>query len=244
MQPSAISAFLLLHLLAFTSAATRQRLLLTSFNGFRHDFIHTYNLHNLHKLRTLSSSSPYLTPQFPTSSLPNQWSLATGAHAHTHAMISDNFYDPAYNEHFTAARTELKWWNSTAPIWHLSVRQNIRTGVFNWPGSDVSFDASNQTHTPPGYRLNLLFQVNSLRNKIDAALRLMLKEDYRFISIYHDQPGQIAEKYGINSPEFNVTLEQLDADVGYLMERLEENRLLNARDFNAILVSPHVRSGL
>lgn len=62
----------------------------------------------------------------------------------------------------------------------------------------------------------------------------------QFISIYHDQPDQIAHKYGINSPEFNVTLVQLDNEFGYLIERLKENKLFRANNFNMIVTSSHV----
>ncbi len=230
--------FFLVHLISYSSGhSNHQRLLLISLNGFRHDFIQTYNLANLNKLQKLGASSVYLNPEFPTASLPNQWSLATGVHTQTHGIIADNFYEPSFHEHFKTHKNDLKWWNSSSPIWYSAVRQNIKTGVFSWPGSDVSFE--NQTRLPD-YKLNLLYQVSGLQNKIDASLRLILKEDYRFISIYHEQPGQIAEKYGIDSAEFNVTLKQLDEDIGYLMDRLEENRLLNSRNFNTILVSPHV----
>lgn len=62
----------------------------------------------------------------------------------------------------------------------------------------------------------------------------------QFISIYHDQPDQIAHKYGINSPEFNVTLEQLDNEFGYLIQRLKENKLYGAKNFNLIITSSQV----
>ena len=78
------------------------------------------------------------------------------------------------------------------------------------------------------------------RAKVNEATRMFLKEKYKFISIYHDQPDQIAHKYGLNSPEFNVTLEQLDEDLGYMLQRLKENHLYGARDFNLMLVSGHV----
>ncbi len=84
------------------------------------------------------------------------------------------------------------------------------------------------------------FQTNiRFRAKINQSVKLFLKENYKFISIYNEQPDQIAHKYGINSPEFNVTLEQLDQDIGYLIQRLIENRLYSAPNFNLIVASGH-----
>lgn len=95
----------------------------------------------------------------------------------------------------------------------------------------------NATNT---YHLHLPYQTNNrFRAKLNQALKLILRHGYQFISIYHDQPDQIAHKYGLNSPEFNVTLEQLDLDIGYLMDRLTENRLYTAPNFNLMLASGH-----
>lgn len=123
------------------------------------------------------------------------------------------------------------------PVWHSATEQGVKTGVFYWPGGEVPFNTRNLSSP---YTLNPPFQVNKFRIKINEAVKLFLNENYKFVSLYDEQPGQIARKYGIDSPEFNVTLGQLDEDIGYLMQRLEENKLTGAQDFNVMLVSPHV----
>lgn len=217
----------------------RQRVLLISLNGFRHDFIQAYNLENMAKLVSEGSVALYLNPQFSTETLPNHWSMITGSNVETHGIIADNFYDPLYKEHFTKDKTELKWWNSSEPIWSTAVKQGVKTCVYDWPGSNVVFEGTKKQNSSQNvYHKKLPFHTNfKFRAKLNQGIKFLLKENYKFISIFHDQPDQIAHKYGINSPEFNVTLEQLDRDIGYMIQRLKDNQLYESKNFNLLLVS-------
>lgn len=64
-------------------------------------------------------------------------------------------------------------------------------------------------------------------------------EEYRLVCIYHNQPDGIAHKYGLNSREFNVTLNQLDESFGLLVHQLKLNGLYTSGDFNFIVLSDH-----
>ena len=75
--------------------------------------------------------------------------------------------------------------------------------------------------------------------KVNQSLKWFLNEDYKFVLIYHIQPHAIFHRYGINSPEFNVTLQQLDESFGYLISQLKHRGLYHAEDFNTIVVSDH-----
>jgi predicted AlkP superfamily pyrophosphatase or phosphodiesterase len=57
------------------------------------------------------------------------------------------------------------------------------------------------------------------------------------MTLYHNQPDSIAQKYGINSAEFNVTLKQLDESFGMFVEQLKANRFFHLDDFNVIVLS-------
>lgn len=210
-----------------------QRVLLISLDGFRHDFIENYSLENFAKFINDGTKASYNNPQFPAQSIPNHWSIVTGSYVDVHGVIANNFYDPIFKEHFNKNKKDLKWWNATEPIWSQSAEQGMKTGVLgNWPGSDVPFTNAtlyNRISTHDNLNLNL---------KISQSIRLFLEQDYKFISIYHNQPDSIAHKYGIDSPEFNVTLEQLDESIGYLILQLKLHNLFD-NNFNVIIVSDH-----
>jgi predicted AlkP superfamily pyrophosphatase or phosphodiesterase len=79
-----------------------QRVLLVSFHGFRFDFIDRFNMINfkLFVTRDRASRAAFLNPQFATQSVPNLWSLVTGAYIESHGIVADSFYDPALRKQF------------------------------------------------------------------------------------------------------------------------------------------------
>jgi ectonucleotide pyrophosphatase/phosphodiesterase family protein 7 len=116
-------------------------------------------------------------------------------------------------------------------------RQGVKTATYNWPGSEVDFhlNESSTFYTSMPSRNNVRF-----RAKVIQAIDWFVNQDYKFVSIYNEQPDQISHKYGINSPEFNVTLEELDQEFGYLIFKLKETNLYHSHNFNVIIVSSHV----
>ena len=212
----------------------QQRVLLISFDGFRHDYIKAYNLVHFAEFLKDGSKAGYNNPQFTTESYPNHWSMVTGAFVETHGIVANNFYDPVYKEYFSKhKKDQLKWWNETEPIWSTAVKQGVKTGVFYWPGSEAPF-VNSTLFTRVPFHEYMPFQV-----KVNQSLKWFLNEDYKFVLIYHIQPHAIFHRYGINSPEFNVTLQQLDESFGYLISQLKHRGLYHAEDFNTIVVSDH-----
>ena len=129
----------------------RHRVLLISFGGFRHDYIATYRMRHMQQFAYESARASHLTPQFTTQSLPNHWSMATGAYVETHGLVADKFYDPAYGEHFAPGvrpeqRRESKWWNATTPIWLDAARLGIKTAVYHWPGAECCLNDHDHDH--------------------------------------------------------------------------------------------------
>ena len=78
-----------------------------------------------------------------------------------------------------------------------------------------------------------------LHHKLNRSLGWLLHEDYAFVAVYHNQPDAISHKYGLNSPEFNVTLGQLDETFGALVADLKAHGLYGASDFSLLVVSDH-----
>jgi predicted AlkP superfamily pyrophosphatase or phosphodiesterase len=220
----------------------QQRVLLVCLGGFRHDYIASYDLRNLRQFVQDGVQAAYLDPQFTTQSFPNMWSMATGAYVESHGIIANKFYDPEYDEYFTQNKHELKWWNETnmEPIWYTAARQGVKTGVYFWPGSETVF--YNLSSHSTFYKNKTPYNENvPFHTKANQSMNWFLNGDYKFVCFYHNQPDAIAHKYGINSPEFNVTLAQLDEAFGALIAQLKETGLYYANDFNLIVVSDHGR---
>jgi predicted AlkP superfamily pyrophosphatase or phosphodiesterase len=132
-----------------------QRVLLVSFDGFRYDYIERYGLSNFRLFieRDRASRAAYLNPQFTTQTFPNHWSVVTGAYVETHGIVANSFYDPKLGEHFSRENddyADLKWWNSTEPVWFAVVREFKKAGAYFWPGADALF--LNETRRKNYYR--------------------------------------------------------------------------------------------
>ena len=212
----------------------QQRVLLISLDGFRHDYIDTYNLINFAEFLKDGAKAAYINPQFTTESYPNHWSMVTGAFVESHGIVANNFYDPLYKEYFSKnKKDQLKWWNETEPIWSSAVKQGVRTGIFGWPGSEAPF-INSSLFTRAAHHEHMPFL-----SKVNQSLKWFLNDDFKFVLIYHNQPDAISHRYGINSPEFNVTLQQLDDSFGQMMSQLKSRGLYQADDFNVIVVSDH-----
>jgi hypothetical protein len=182
-----------------------------------------------------SAKASYMNPQFTTQAFPTHWSISTGSYIETHGIVGNQFYDPLFREKFAREKsTELKWWNESEPMWFGAVRHGIKTGVYFWPGCEAMFLNASNLYTRVTFRHNVPFNV-----KVNQSLKWLTEDNYKFVVVYHDQPDAISHKYGINSPEFNVTLAQLDKWFGYLIEQLTSRGLYDADDFNMIVLSDH-----
>lgn len=178
-----------------------------------------------------------MNPQFTTQTFPNHWSIVTGAYQETHGIVSNTFYDPVYGEQFKRENgNELKWWNATEPIWWSLVRQNKRAGTYYWPGADVYFIPN---ATDSQYRRMEFDKTRSFEKKVDDVVDWFVRENFVFVALYHNEPDAAGHKYGIDSAEFNKTIQRVDQGFGYLIDKLHKSSLLNSSTFNLLVVSDH-----
>jgi predicted AlkP superfamily pyrophosphatase or phosphodiesterase len=224
----------------------KQRLLLVSFDGFRHDYIQRYNLKNFKSFLNNegASKASYLNPQFSTQTFVNHWSIVTGTYAETHGIISNNFYDPVHKQSFNsreATINDIKWWSATEPIWSTAVKHKIKTGTYFWPGSEVPFIS----HTNLGKKFFKTVQYArnvSFKKKADTIIDWFMKENFTFVSLYHSEPDSTGHKYGLNSIEFNSTIREVDHSFGYLIRKLKYSKLYQNNendDITLLIVSDH-----
>ena len=213
----------------------QQRVLLITIDGFRHDFISRYNLENFKKFQLNGASSLAMLPQFPSLTIPNYWSMVTGVNIERHGIIANNFYDPLMNRKFDEhdySLDRLKLWSYYDPIWVDAVKKNIKTGVLFWPNFNE-------------WIFNPLLKKNHIRTsrmltfneKIDITIDLFKTSGFQFCVINHNEPSLSGNRYGVDSYEFNMTIDDLDQSIGYLNKKLKNNGLSNTFDFNILIVS-------
>ena len=150
-------------------ARERRPLVLISLDGCRWDYLDRANFPALAAFRQEAAAANWVQGTFPTKTYPSHntivtgkhsswnrqtvkaltvitnslFSLATGRYSENHGIIGNGMFDLDTGKIFRVGPQSLDpyfWdYNSTQPIWVSSVRQNIKSGVYFWPGSEVRF---------------------------------------------------------------------------------------------------------
>ena len=74
--------------------------LLISLDGFRWDYRSKADTPNLDFLAENGVSSESFIPVFPSKTFPNHLSIVTGYYPENHGIISNNMYDPEWDEEY------------------------------------------------------------------------------------------------------------------------------------------------
>lgn len=114
---------------------SKQKLLLVSFDGFRHDYIDIHDLKNFKRLHSLGFRTKWIQNQMVTKTFPNHWSIVTGLYEESHGIISNKFFAPELNKEFNAfARPAWKSWDPKfwkgEPIWKTNEKQGGTVSSF------------------------------------------------------------------------------------------------------------------
>ena len=217
--------------------AKKPRVLLLSLGGFGNDYIEKYGLKNLARFKFESNLAKTLRPQFPTQSLPNQWSLITGLPVEDHGIIADNFYDPDLNRTFNKAENseELNLWSRSEPLWVDTVKNGLSTFNINWPGSKSQFNEKLNNQ-------QLYQTVNgslSFKEKVDFAVDFLANKNFSFVLFNHQEAEVAARKFGIAGAQFEQAIKNLDESFEYLISSLVKFNLYDSDEFNLIVVGDH-----
>ncbi|VDL64687.1 unnamed protein product [Hymenolepis diminuta] len=139
--------FILTLLALFLEACFASKVILISFDGFRHDYLEMAKeaKANISAFETLESQGfrgMQVLSVMPSLTFPSHFALATGRYSENHGLVGNTFYDPKLKDKYVYTNAEKqmesKWFtdNKNEPIW-LSVQRNGgKSGVMYWPGSD------------------------------------------------------------------------------------------------------------
>lgn len=187
-----------------------------------------------------------MLPSFPSVTFSNHYTLATGLYPESHGIVSNTFWDPGLKEQFTYANDSVsmvpKWWGGE-PIWVTTERQDVRTAVHMWPGSEARIGGIQPTF------LDKFNGDEDLAKKTERILGLLdlPEDDYslgraadrrpQFIAAYVPVIDAEGHRYGPNSTEVNTTLRKVDAMFSNLLQGLQQRNLTDI--INVVVVSDH-----
>jgi predicted AlkP superfamily pyrophosphatase or phosphodiesterase len=214
-------------------------LLLVSFDGFRWDYLNHHNLTNFNRLKIMGSHADYIYNSFSTVTFPNHWTIVTGLYEESHGIVQNNIYDPVLNKTFsyTSPDSQTHEWfgqNPLAePIWATNQRAGgNRLSVAEWVGANVIFNSQHIINIP--YNKSTPY-----KDLIDRFIHYFIAKDQpvNFGALYFDEPDHTGHLYGPYSQEMKDKLQELDKELGYMLDQLETHGLFDR--LNLIITSDH-----
>lgn len=219
------------------SEEDRHPLLLVGIDGVKPDYLREgfAETPNLDRLIDEGVWAESLKPVFPTHTFPNLYSIVTGLYPENHGIIGNTVYDPDRDELLNMRDDEAQqtsdWWGGE-PIWITAEQQGLRAGTFFWVGSEAEIDGTQPTHSVD---YNSFIPHNS---RTDQVVRWLTDEEaVDFATLYFASPDGRGHEYGPESDEVVEAVEDIDEQIGRLIDGLESEGLWP--DLNILVVSDH-----
>ena len=141
-------------------------------------------------------------------------------------------FDPELNRTFTMRDSMDPIWWEGEPIWVTAAKNNIKSGIVFWPGSEVKIK---------GIRPNFYHPFsNSKTNqwRLDELFKFIdHPEQPRLLQAYFQTIDDMGHRHGPNSTEVQNELKNADLVLEQLLYGLEKRNLLN--QFNIVITSDH-----
>lgn len=212
--------------------------LLISVDGLMNEYLERNDTPNFDRLIDRGVQAESLIPVFPSKTFPTHFSMATGLFPENHGVISNSFYDPQMDETFSygppeGSPNDERWWGGE-PIWTTVEKQGMTSATMFWPGSEASIDGVQPTRWVDydGGKPN--------RSRIDSVARWLdpsgpVRADLS--TLYFSDVDSEGHSHGPDSRQVDQAVQEADALIGYLLERLEQTGLWP--EVNIIIVSDH-----
>lgn len=244
--------FLFIFAVFFAGAAqaAERTVIVTLFDGFSPAMVDATKTPNLDTIKKEGAWSRHLVPAFPTISLINHTTYATGCWPEHHGVMSNIFYDPRlgrFGEKMNVG--DADWRTGCETMWEAAERQGVHAAVFNWVGR--------WSHS----RGKLASYANPLKGRgenpsDDAILAQALKlladngpAHPRLIALYFQGPDEVAHYHGTTAPETLAAVRKSDWIVGRLMAGIRalpagrEGTLIVGTDHGMTDVGPLINVG-
>ncbi|XP_030622286.1 glycerophosphocholine cholinephosphodiesterase ENPP6 [Chanos chanos] len=220
------------------SCEASRKLLVFLIDGFRYDYLD--NLHELPGFKEIVDNGvkvDYMTPDFPSLSYPNYYSLMTGRYTGVHQMTGNYMWDKDSMKEFLIgvnpdSRLPL-WWDGAEPLW--VTMQNLKKNVYMyyWPGCEVEILGVRSTFCQE-YVYNP--SEKNLTDSIENALNVLKNGKADMAAIYYEKIDVEGHHFGPGSPQIQRAIHSLDIAFQLLNRRIKEK---NMHDLNIIVFSDH-----
>lgn len=217
--------------------APRPLLILVSLDGWRWDYDTKAPTPHLRALMARGVRTEGLIPGFPSKTVPNHYSLATGLHPGHHGMVANVIRDPETGRLFERTnRAEVEdpmWWGGD-PIWNTVQRAGYIAATMFWPGSEAPVGGMR-----PRYWREFDERMPEAARvaQVLAWLDLPAAGRPHLVTLYLNEVDTLGHWYGPDSPQVRDAIVRADGHLGTLVAGLAARGLLAAT--NLVVVSDH-----
>ena len=201
----------------------RNLTIVVSLDAFRWDYPTIYNTPWLDSIAA-NGVAATMVPSYPSSTVPNHFTLATGLVPDHHGIVNSQFWAPEKGELFSMGDSATRYnpyYFGGEPIWVTAKKQGVKSASIYWVGSDVAIQG-----LYPDYYLRWDNEPRlTYPQRVDEALRIAkLPESERpsLLMVYFDEPDWTTHHYGPVAEESEAVIEQLDSLMGILYRGLKE----------------------
>lgn len=201
----------------------RNLTIVVSLDAFRWDYPTIYNTPWLDSIAA-NGVAATMVPSYPSSTIPNHFTLATGLVPDHHGIVNSQFWAPEKGELFSMGDSATRYnpyYFGGEPIWVTAKKQGVKSASIYWVGSDVAIQG-----LYPDYYLRWDNEPRlTYPQRVDEALRIAkLPESERpsLLMVYFDEPDWTTHHYGPIAQESEAVIEELDSLIGILYRGLKE----------------------
>ena len=201
----------------------RNLTIVVSLDAFRWDYPTIYNTPWLDSIAA-NGVAATMVPSYPSSTIPNHFTLATGLVPDHHGIVNSQFWAPEKGELFSMGDSATRYnpyYFGGEPIWVTAKKQGVKSASIYWVGSDVAIQG-----LYPDYYLRWDNEPRlTYPQRVEEALRIAkLPESERpsLLMVYFDEPDWTTHHYGPIAEESEAVIEELDSLMGILYRGLKE----------------------
>ncbi|XP_055326227.1 bis(5'-adenosyl)-triphosphatase enpp4-like [Sitodiplosis mosellana] len=217
---------------------TQPALLIVSYDGFKQDYLNWNITPNLEQFREMGTSAEFLKPVFPTTTMVNHFSIATGLYPENHSVLGKANYDSKLHRQLKYSYELFHYDESIVPIWTANELAGGHSGCMMWSGSNFEFKGKNCTFTMK------LDKSVSFKERVDIVMGWFTHKETpaNLVMMYIEQPDSDAHKFGPDSLQAMEKVSEVDNLAGYIQRKLVEYQLENR--INVIHLSDHGMVGV
>ncbi len=200
-------------------------MVLVAVNGLGWDAAHRFGAKTLQAMAADGASAPQgMTPSWPSTAVPNQYTLATGLYPEHHGIVADRFRGEDGRQFDAAdpnASADAGWYGGT-PLWVLAEKHGLRTACFSWPGCRAAIQGVRPSTVPEDK------EISSDTSRVEHAigsLRLPAASRPRLVLLTLSGVDEAGRGSGPDSAQTRAAVAQIDGLLGRLRSAIREARL-------------------